>query len=316
MSFYCKNQYWYREKEHMQHEWEGNKRIRIYANNAKCFREHVIRNNIKIIRMPLSKRAYLPASATLEASLVIPLYIYAVIAVIYIIQIMQVKSAVNRAAYNSIRALSKYAYAYIQGSDSQKEVSAAAAYAMLLKELGTDFADKHYIVGKNAGISVAGSKLLQSDNQLELTVTYAVKNPFDIFGVGIVTIHQKYVTQAWLGESFDEIQRSESSNKKMVYITEQGEVYHTNRNCTYIQLSVMNVQLDDIYAKRNQSGGKYYPCEKCCADERSAMVYITAYGDRYHQKSDCSILRRIVFKVPLEQVTDRQMCSKCKKEAE
>ena len=54
---------------------------------------------------------FLPASATVEASLVIPLYIYAVLAVAYVIQIIGIKSTMYKAMYNSTRQLAAYAYA-------------------------------------------------------------------------------------------------------------------------------------------------------------------------------------------------------------
>ena len=51
---------------------------------------------------------FLPASATVEASLVIPLYM---LAVAYVIQIIGIKSTMYKAMYNSTRQLAAYAYA-------------------------------------------------------------------------------------------------------------------------------------------------------------------------------------------------------------
>ena len=51
---------------------------------------------------------FLPASATVEVSLVIPLYIYAVLAVAYVIQIIGIKSTMYKAMYNSTRQLAAY----------------------------------------------------------------------------------------------------------------------------------------------------------------------------------------------------------------
>ena len=67
---------------------------------------------LSVISIFGSKKVYLPASATVEASLVIPIYIYAVLAVMYIMQILSVKSDMDRAVYNALRSMSKHAYMY------------------------------------------------------------------------------------------------------------------------------------------------------------------------------------------------------------
>ena len=54
----------------------------------------------------------LKASATLEATLVIPLYVYAVLAVMFVIRLLNVYVDVDRAAYNTAREMCKYAYLY------------------------------------------------------------------------------------------------------------------------------------------------------------------------------------------------------------
>ena len=75
---------------------------------------------------------FLPASATVDASLVIPLYIYAVLAVAYVIQIIGIKSTMYKAMYNSTRQLAAYAYAVerterFSGATAKKAVTSALA---------------------------------------------------------------------------------------------------------------------------------------------------------------------------------------------
>ena len=83
---------------------------------------------------------FLPASATVEASLVIPLYIYAVLAVAYVIQIIGIKSTMYKAMYNSTRQLAAYAYAVerterFSGATAKKAVTSALAKQYLLSSL-------------------------------------------------------------------------------------------------------------------------------------------------------------------------------------
>ena len=72
------------------------------------------------------------------------------------------------------------------------------------------------------------------------------------------------------------------------------------------------VSPEDISKLRNDSGAKYYICEKCGGGTRDVnVVYITKYGTRYHKDINCSELKRGVLKVKPETVKDRKPCSKC-----
>lgn len=256
-----------------------------------------------------NKKAYLPASATVEAAIVLPLYIYAVIAVIYVLQIALIKREVSTAAYNSLRTLSKYTYSYEKVEGKKGPLSSTVLYALMLGELGMDFGEKNNIVGGNAGLIIANSELLKEGNELKLVLQYAVRNPFDIFGIGIISIKQECSVQAWLGEDFSSWK--EASQEEWVYITQQGSVYHTNCNCSYIHLVSTKIRFNEIDGQRNISGGKYYPCEKCAVNTKSETVYVTSYGDRYHVSPNCSKLKRYVLRVPLASVENRELCSKC-----
>lgn len=255
------------------------------------------------------KKAYLPASATVEAALVMPLYIYAVMAVIYILQIVLIRREVSTAAYNSLRTMSKYTYSFEKLEEKNETISLAALYALMIGELGTDFASKNNIVGGNAGLIIANSELLNKGNELKLVLQYAVRNPFDIFGIGIINVKQECSVQAWLGENSSSFEKN--PEEEWVYITEQGSVYHTICDCTYINLVTTEMGVNEIEGKRNASGGKYYPCEKCAVNIKSETVFITSYGNRYHVSPNCSRLKRFVMRVPFSSVENRKCCSKC-----
>lgn len=68
------------------------------------------KNNISCIVSPNVHRAYLSASATVEAALVMPLFIYAVTAVMYIMQMLSVQLHIQKSLYNECRLLARYAY--------------------------------------------------------------------------------------------------------------------------------------------------------------------------------------------------------------
>lgn len=118
--------------------------------------------------------------------------------------------------------------------------------------------------------------------------------------------------RAWTGRDDDSAGANSASSSEYVYVTETGTVYHTSSSCTHIDLSITSVSMQAAEGMRNESGGKYHACEKCVKDSSmSGNVYITKYGDRYHNSLSCSGLKRTVKMVNIDSVSDLRECSKC-----
>ena len=115
--------------------------------------------------------------------------------------------------------------------------------------------------------------------------------------------------RAWTGYDVER-KFSVEEQEEYVYITENGTVYHRERNCTHLTLSIELAGKDEVGQLRNESGGKYYPCEKCGGDG-SSFVYVTGEGTRYHNTITCSGLKRTVISIPLSEVGGRPPCSRC-----
>ena len=109
---------------------------------------------------------------------------------------------------------------------------------------------------------------------------------------------------------------SEETDDEMVYIAKNGQVYHIDRECTYLRTRIRTVTVNQAMDLRNQSGGKYYPCESCCHERQqdgTEQVYLTSYGNRYHIGRNCPKLKRTVRQVHRSEVGDMAACSKCGK---
>ncbi len=275
------------------------------------------------------KRAY--GSATLEATLVIPLYVYAVLAIMFVIRLVNVYTDVDRAAYNTARELSKYAYEY--NEKGALGILKAQLYTSFMSDIGLDYGSKAYVVGGTAGFNLAKSDICEDGSKVSVQVSYIVKNPFDIFGIGLIHVSQGAVTEAWLGEdastewgssegaghggsdgstdsSDGESEDKDDEDTKKVYVTPWGRVYHTDSECSAIKLSIMSVDASTVDDRRNDGGGKYYPCEHCGSDA-GGTVYITEYGDRYHSDRNCSGLKRTVEEIDIKDAGDRTQCKRC-----
>lgn len=263
-----------------------------------------------------SKRVSLPASATVEASLVIPLYVYMVLAVTYVLEMISMKSTMQQAMYSSVRQLARHAYTaqasgLIQSDCAKTVVSVGMAKAFLMENLPEKFAVESRVKGGTAGIRVGNSRLLANGNELCLKVAYTIENPFDIFGIGKIDICQQCVSAAWLGADDTETSKEQQGEDAVVYITIHGTVYHRDKKCSYLNPTIEKVPVLALQNLRNTSGGKYYACERCVKNQAGGEVYITGYGARYHNNVNCSGLKRSIFSVPLSEVRDKRVCSKC-----
>ena len=111
----------------------------------------------------------------------------------------------------------------------------------------------------------------------------------------------------YTGETF-----TGNGQEELVYKTPGGEVYHKSRDCTYLKLSVHMVSAAELPNCRNESGGKYDPCEYCVRKESPGrMVYIADYGVSYHNSRNCQGLKRTVMAVPLSHTEGLRCCSRC-----
>lgn len=279
------------------------------------------------------KTKKLRASATLEGALVIPLFIYAVMTIMYVIQIVAIRSHVNEALYNTLKKCEGYGYvyeSYVNGNYSNIEVSdfdkegllnnaanlkngmiAETIRRMFINELGKDYAKNNNVVGESAGFIFISTKILKGNSVIDIKLSYYLKNPFDIFGASKIKMTDRKRVNVWLGEDKDDFCKNEENDDEYVYITLNGEVYHTNSSCTYLLRYIKELDINDISQIRNTSGAKYYKCQVCKNMITEGKVYYTEYGTRYHMSKLCTELTRDVQKVTKESVKNRKKCEKC-----
>ena len=88
-----------------------------------------------------------------------------------------------------------------------------------------------------------------------------------------------------------------------------GRVYHTNRECTHIRLSVRVVEATEALRE-------YRPCEKCTDKiphpTGGLLFYVSENGECYHSRRDCPGLKRTVQKIPKEEAFKYEVCSRCR----
>ena len=243
-------------------------------------------NRILSRTIKCSKAHNLNASASVEGAIVIPLFIYAVMSIMFIMQVIAVRIHINNAFYVTLRS-----------GNVPKGMVAETIRRLLIDEIGTDYAADHNIMGGNAGIMFMSSKILNDNSVIDIKLTYSIKNPFDIFGLSTIRVTDRKRINAWLGEDKDNFAG--------------GEVYHTNKECTYLLRYILEADRSCMDVLRNASGAKYYSCEHCGQTKDTTSIYYTLYGTRYHSSRNCTELKRNIQKVSKDSVSDRRLCEKC-----
>ena len=285
-------------------------------------------NNFNIIITNLKNGVYIKASATVEAALVMPLYIYAVMTVTYMMQIYQIRLEVDAALYNALREQNKYNYLnYVQKEKQNDEiinekdinindtiVGSLSLHSVLIKNLGSEYAKEHNIKGGNSGIKIICYSY--DSSTIQAAAEYSVKNPFDIFGIGYIKVVQEFTYEVWLGEKYAGDYGKDKDNTDSVFITRTGTVYHKTRNCPALNIDVKMVDFSQINNYRNKNGSIYYPCIKCKKynnknESSYEYVYVTDYGVRYHRDENCSEINRTIIEISRNKVTGMRACRLC-----
>lgn len=268
------------------------------------------------------------AILTIEAAVVLPFVACFLVFILYFFRILQVQGNISQALQYAGRHIaaeysshtSKDTTPGTADTDFQKpeiladEQESHADFPKMLKakllfekQLKKQGCPTQYIRHGTAGISLLQSDF--SEDYVQLKAVYKMKLPVTLFG----NIHYQIVQEAkcrkWTG--FTPAEHTDE-NDTWLYYTEHGTVYHASRSCTHLDLSIRGITYAQAGSSRNKSGGKYYKCEKCeDTASGSSMVYITDYGNRYHNSLTCSGLKRSIYMIRKSKATDKRMCSKC-----
>lgn len=261
----------------------------------------------------------LKASLTVEAAIALPLFLFFLFQIMSAMNMIGLQSRLNAALHqtgNKI-AFTGYAYEKAAGSMLPEELSSLMLTEGFARSQVLDYAGKKYLDGsciKNgaAGISFAGTSIMGKNDIVEIYISYQIQPVFPVMKFIDFNVSQCYYGRAWTGYDVENGISDFTEEDPMVYITETGTVYHTNRNCTYLNPSVETVSMTAVGECRNQSGGKYYPCEMCGRKSTVGTVYITNQGNSYHTLITCSGLKRTIYTIPLSEVGGRRQCSKCR----
>lgn len=296
---------------------------------------------LKINRIPK-----VHGSLTVEAALALPVFIYAIIAFIYFVQLIGLQECLQNAITETGYFAAKHAYVYeyllnyeseakASGQDESEENSIetsietviarsidSAFYKIKVQDyLGVEKINNSCIEHGFSGIHTYLSSYMEEEDAVDIVLIYKIKIPLLFIELNHIQIVQRVRLRGWSGHKVaaktSAIETPE--NNDTVFITESGTVYHLTKECTHLALSIKEAQFDQVEDLRNASGGKYKKCNLCGDNEVSPegkSVYITKTGDRYHLILGCSGLKRTIIAIALSEVGNKSLCKRCGKQSE
>lgn len=267
--------------------------------NNQNLKSHLIENSLVGRASVLTS---VKGSITVEAAMAIPLFLFAAVALLYLLEIMAIQT--------SIRAGMQYAGKIVAEEASCVTVLLPSEVEKnMISAIGAERLERSVVVGGSGGIACGKSRISPRTGIGAICVEYQIRIPIPFYQINKITKTDSIKIKAWTGYEKEGLSVADDTT---VYITDTGMVYHKDYHCTYLDLSIRMVQKTKISELRNIDGGKYYACEYCTGTVGN-KVYITNSGNRYHSSLACSGLKRTIYAIPLSDALGKGACSRCGK---
>ena len=240
-------------------------------------------------------------SVTIEAAFGIPLFLFAALCLIWLIEIQSIKISITAAAQSAAKSAAEDT-AVIPVLNTIKLKSD------IVSLIGEDRINRSIIRGGSSGISCWKSYVSPATGEMNIKVEYDIMVPIPVIGSPSASLEEEFTISSWNGRNNDQLG---GENREIVYMTENGSVYHEDYNCSYLRLSLRYVPYEELGSIRNESGGRYHACEKCVIGSAMTGVYITENGNKYHNTLCCSGLKRTIYAVKRSETGGMGGCSRC-----
>lgn len=254
------------------------------------------KSNIERASVPGSK-----ASITIEASLVIPIFLFAMLCLIYTLEIQTLRTQILFATENAAKEEAA-------GTGTIPIVNTARMKQNIIRQIGKEKLNRSIIVNGADGIKCSKSYLSVFNYEIHAKTEYSVQLPFPEFTNIKLPLCEKMIIKAWNGNQKKD---KNLQREAIVYITEYGIVYHEDLKCPYLEPKIKYVSYEEVKMLRNLYREKYTRCTKCVYGSPLSGVYVSEHGNKYHNSLNCSSLKRNIFAVKKTEAGIRKGCSKC-----
>ncbi len=263
------------------------------------------------------------ASLTVEAAIVLPLFLFFCTNVLWLFEMVRFQSSMLLALHDAGQETASYAFlaeeaaGALTGEEGDLSLPTGAAGGALFSEgfvrnaVAPKLQAVHAVAGGTGGISYLQSEYDLARGTVLLAADYQFRPFVPLIAPSRISAQTVVYCHLWTG--YERAPEGIGDAKDaVVYVTPTGEVYHRDRNCTYLAPSVQQISASRLGEARNSGGGRYYPCE-VCHPTRSGILFVTRTGNRYHCRMDCPSLKRTANAVTLSWALEHgyRACSKC-----
>lgn len=287
-------------------------------NSQKLSRKNIL-NQSKFIEklslfIPCRKKTisgtrYFRASMTVEASIVVPLCIFFLLNFGYAIEMVRLHNNIQLALTVVGEKAALYG-AVMQDGTAESVLTGSYVREAVIKCAGKRYLDSSPLTHGCNGLNLLESEMLTKDDHLDITLTYSVSPLISWAGFRRFRMINRYYAHRWNGYDVADGE----TEKEIVYVSENGRVWHTDRNCMHLRLSVRQVSNKEVSEERNGSGECYAACERCFDEDMKDVLFIAKEGNRYHSRQDCSGLKRSVYAIQKKEAEEKgyRICNCCK----
>ena len=262
-------------------------------------------NNMSKKRAFFLSSIQLKGNMALEASIVLPVFLFFFITVLLALEAVRVQSNMREALHQTGNEIAFTRKDYNEGREVQGDAAEGIAAYMNKQQI-----PYLCVAGGAKGIEVQDLSSVETNGLIRLKVCYGLKPFVHWIPIGKVLLEDEFYSHAWIGFSGNEQIAQQPLEEVCVYVTRTGKKYHLSWDCTYLRVPVRMISSEEVKGIRNSAGGKYDPCERCHPKDGGA-VFLSEDGSRYHGKADCSSLKRTVYTIPLGKAKGYTPCSIC-----
>lgn len=249
-------------------------------------------------------------SMTVEASIVLPFFLLLLLSLFSFLEVIRLQNGITMGLREAGMPMSVYGYAYdrMQQDDSLELTGVIPNLTLSYGYAGEKV--REFCKKIPGDIQYYKSSIMENNDVIDLVAMYSIEMDCNVLSLPSVKLASRFYGRAWTGYPVEGERYSETQEQN-VYVTPEGTVYHRNRYCTHLQLTILSCPTELVETKRNEDGGKYRLCEICGGRRKREKVYITSQGDCYHTSLDCSGLKRTIEVIPISKVGTRSCCTRC-----
>ena len=268
------------------------------------------------------------AGMTVEAALVLPLFLFFFINLGSSIEMIRLHGNLQMGLWNVGNKMC--VYGSMADGEGKREVSGeladvALTYSYVKNQMvaycGKEYLDNSPLTEGAAGLQfwesrVTAQKIQTPEDTIDILMTYEVGPWLKIPYVKPFRMSNRYYGRLWTGYGIAQ-DGQQRSDQDMVYVTENREVYHESMECTHLKLSIQLIHMENLATARNQYDRRYTACSKCAKKgfPKNSEIYICDEGDYYHYNKNCPGLTRIISTITRQQAREENLrpCSRCGK---